>query len=204
MSDEDGRRAAFEAALGAEYFGLQGLRASSISEAGTRAGLYFTTLSGSVLALGFLAGNSDAVRWVAYAALPIVVLLGVLSFLRLVEVSIEDVRALQAITKIRSYYAQLTPDAPEYFPLPSERQAINSMIDTGSHRGRGRASLTIASSVGVVNTLVCGACVAFALGDWGVTPGLAAAVGAVVAVVLGLAMVRYQRMRFMATVGEGD
>ena len=204
MSGDNDRRAAFETALGYEYFGLQGLRSSSIAEAGTRAGLYFTTLTGTVLALGFLAGNTDAVRWVAYAALPIVVLLGLLSFLRLVEVSIEDVRALQAINRIRAYYSGLVPEAAEYFPAPDHAQAINTMVDTGMHRGRGRGSLTIASSVGVVNTLVCGATVAFAAADWGLPHPAAAAVGGAVAVVVGWLIFRYQHNRFVATVGEDD
>jgi hypothetical protein len=66
--------------------------------------MFFTTLRGTVLALGFLAGATDAVVPVAYAALPIVILLGVLSFLRLVEISVEDVGALRAINRIRAYY----------------------------------------------------------------------------------------------------
>jgi hypothetical protein len=65
------------------------------------------------LALGFLAGNTDAVRWVAYASLPIVVLLSLLSFVRLVEISIEDVLALRGINKIRAHYGGLVPEAIE-------------------------------------------------------------------------------------------
>jgi hypothetical protein len=44
-------------------------------------------------------------------------------------------------------------------------EAINVMVDTRSHRGRGGAGMTIASSVAVVNTLVCGASVPFAVAD---------------------------------------
>jgi hypothetical protein len=187
VSSDDDRRAAFEAALGYEYFGLQGLRSSSIGEASTRAGLYFTALTGTVLALGFLAGNTDAVRWVAYAALPIVVLLGLLSFLRLVEVGIEDVLALRAINKIRAYYSGLVPEAAEFFPRPGRTQAVNTMVDTGSHRGRGRGSLTS---------------VAFAVADWGLPAPAAAAAGGAVAVVVGWLIFRYQYHRFVAAVGR--
>ena len=61
MRDDAERRAAFEAALGGEYFALNGLRASTTAEASTRATIYFTTMSGTLLALGFLAGSTDAV-----------------------------------------------------------------------------------------------------------------------------------------------
>jgi hypothetical protein len=122
---------------------------------------------------------------------------GAAELLRLVEVSIEDVRALQAINKIRAYFSGLVPEAAEYFPAPDRAQAINTMVDIGMHRGRGRGSLTIASSVGVVNTLVCGASVAFAAGDWGLPPAAAAAVGGAVAVVVGWLIFRYQHNRFV-------
>jgi hypothetical protein len=204
VSDADDRRAAFEAGLGNEYFALQGLRASSIAEAGTRATLYFTTLTGTVLALGFLAGNTDAVRQVAYAALPIVVVLGLLSFLRLVEISIEDVRALQAINRIRGYFAGLVPDGPDYFPTPGRRQAINTLLDTGTHRGRFQATLTIAFSVGIVNTLVSGASIAFAAADIGLGTVPAVAIGFVAAAIMGWWLDRYQTSRFIAVVGPDE
>jgi hypothetical protein len=202
MSDQGDRRAAFEAALGSEYFALQGIRASSIGEAGTRASLFFTTLTGTVLALGFLAGTTDAVAPVAYAAVPIVVLLGLLSYFRLVEISIEDVQALQAIQRIRGYFSGLVPEAGDFFPAPGSRQAIDQLLDTGVHRSRWRATLTIASTVGAVEALVTGAAVAFAIGDASVPTAVAAGVGIMVAVAVGYGLFRYQEHRFMAAVGE--
>jgi hypothetical protein len=201
MNEEDDGRSAFEAALGYEYFALQGLRSSSIAEAGTRASLYFTTLTGTVLALGFLAGNTDAARRVAYTSLPIVGLLGLLSFLRLVEISIEECWRCRGSTS-SGLLRGLVPEAIEYFPAPGRAQAINVMVDTGSHRGRGRAGLTIASSVAVVNTLVCGASVAFAVADWGLAPLGGAAIGGAVAGVLCWLLLRYQDHRFRAAMGE--
>jgi hypothetical protein len=201
MDDSPDRRAAFEAALGNEYFALSGLRAASISEAGTRATLYFTTLTGTLLALGFLAGTTDAVTPVAYAAIPTVVILGFLSFLRLVEIAVEDVIALQAINHIRSYYGQLVPEAAEYFPPAGRSQAINSLLDTGAHRGPWRTLLTISATVGVINTLVASAAVAFALGHIGVHVAIAVACSALLAVFVGWALWRYQTHRFIAAVG---
>jgi hypothetical protein len=103
MDDSPGRRAAFEGALGNEYFALSGLRALSIAEGGTRATLYFTTLAGTLLALGFLAGTTDAFTPVAYAAIPTVVILGFLSFLRLVEIASRTcARCKRSITFVRT------------------------------------------------------------------------------------------------------
>ena len=207
MTDErpDGRNA-FEAGLANEYFALSGLRSSSIAEAGTRATLFFTTLTGTVLALGFLAGTTSAVVPVAYAALPIVILLGLLSFLRLVDISVEDVGALRAINRIRTYYAGLVPEGTEYFPAPGQKQAINELVDIGERRAPWRAALTIAATVGVMDALVTGASLAFALAHAGMPTTLAVLIGIAVALVMIWALFAYQTRRFHAAgrVGEAS
>jgi len=199
MTDErpDGRNA-FEAGLANEYFALSGLRSSSIAEAGTRATLFFTTLTGTVLALGFLAGTTSAVVPVAYAALPIVILLGLLSFLRLVDISVEDVGALRAINRIRTYYAGLVPEGTEYFPAPGQKQAINELVDIGERRAPWRAALTIAATVGVMDALVTGASLAFALSHLGTPTALAVVVGVIAALAIIWGMFVYESRRFGA------
>ena len=199
MTDErpDGRNA-FEAGLANEYFALSGLRSSSIAEAGTRATLFFTTLTGTVLALGFLAGTTSAVVPVAYAALPIVILLALLSFLRLVDISVEDVGALRAINRIRTYYAGLVPEGTEYFPAPGQKQAINELVDIGERRAPWRAALTIAATVGVMDALVTGASLAFALSHLGTPTALAVVVGVIAALAIIWGMFVYQSRRFGA------
>ena len=204
MSDRQEARASFEAGLANEYFALSGLRSSSVAEAGTRATLFFTTLTGTVLALGFLAGTTDAVVPVAYAALPIVILLGLLSFLRLVDISIEDVGALRAINRIRSYYASLVPDATEYFPAPGDEQAIDELVDIGERRAPWRAALTIHATVGVMDALVSGASLAFAIGHLGAPPALAVVVGIAVALLVMWLLFEYQNRRFGAALQGGQ
>jgi hypothetical protein len=205
VSDErPDARTAFEAGLATEYFALSGLRSSSIAEAGTRATMFFTTLTGTVLALGFLAGATDAVVPVAYAALPIVIVLGVLSFLRLVEISVEDVAALRAINRIRGYYGGLVPEGTEFFPAPGERQAITELITTGARRAPWRAALTIAATVGVMDALVGGASLSFALAHAGMATALAVVVGLAVALVMIWLLFAYQTRRFHAAQRVGE
>jgi membrane protease YdiL (CAAX protease family) len=197
MSDESPEaRTAFETGLATEYFALSGLRSSSIAEAGTRATMFFTTLTGTVLALGFLAGATDAVVPVAYAALPIVILLGILSFLRLVEISLEDVGALRSINRIRGYYAGLVPEGTRFFPPPGPQQAVTDLVDTGAQQGRWRATLTVAATVGVMDALVSGASLAFALAHAGMPTAPAVVVGIAVALVMIWALLAHQTRRF--------
>jgi hypothetical protein len=205
MSEErPDARGAFETGLATEYFALSGLRSSSIAEAGTRATMFFTTLTGTVLALGFLAGSTDAVVPVAYAALPIVIVLGVLSFLRLVEISVEDVAALRSINRIRSYYGGLVPDGAEYFPPPAGQQAVTDLVTTGARQAPWRAALTIGATVGVLDALVAGASLAFAVAHGGMSTPLAVVIGAVLAMLMIVGLFAYQTHRFHTVLRVGE
>lgn len=195
------KRAAFEAALGGEYFALNGLRASTTAEASARASMFFTTLTGTLLALGFLAGATDAAVPVAYAAVPTVALLGVLGFLRLVELAVLDVRALQAIERLRGYWRDLLPEGTEFFPPPVPGQAVDIVLDTDERRGLFRATLTIAATVGLVDSLWIGAGAGFAAADAGAPTGAAVGTGIVVGCGLIVAMFRHQTRRFTYVVG---
>jgi hypothetical protein len=205
MSEErPDARGAFETGLATEYFALSGLRSSSIAEAGTRATMFFTTLTGTVLALGFLAGSTDAVVPVAYAALPIVIVLGVLSFLRLVEISVEDVAALRSINRIRSYYGGLVPEGAEYFPPPAGQQAVTDLVTTGARQAPWRAALTIGATVGVLDALVAGASLAFAVAHGGMSTPLAVVIGAVLALLMIVGLFAYQTHRFHTVLRIGE
>jgi hypothetical protein len=206
MTDErPDARTAFETGLATEYFALSALRSSSIAEAGTRATMFFTTLTGTVLTLGFLTGAAtDAVVPVAYAALPIVILLGLLSFLRLVDISVEDVGALRSIYRIRAYYGGLVPEGTEFFPAPGKEQAINEFVDIGERRASWRAAFTIAATVGVMDALVGGASLAFALAHAAMPTALAVVIGTAVALLMIWALFAYQARRFGAALRVGE
>ena len=134
------------------------------------------------------------------------ILLGVLSFLRLVEISVEDVGALRAINRIRGYYGSLVPEGNEYFPAPGKQQAINELVDVGARRAPWKAALTIAATVGVMDSLVAGASLAFALAHAGMPTTLAVLIGIAVALVMIWALFAYQTRRFHAAgrVGEAS
>jgi hypothetical protein len=125
-----------------------------------------------------------------------VILLGLLSFLRLVDISVEDVGALRAINRIRTYYAGLVPEGTDYFPAPGQKQAINELVDIGERRAPWRATLTIAATVGVMDALVTGASLAFALAHMGAPTAVAVVAGIIVALAIIWGMFVYQSRRF--------
>lgn len=99
-------------ALTAEQFNLQTARMGTIAEANGCSTLYFGALSSTVIALAFVGQASrlgDAFYLSALALLPPVFLLGVFSYLRLGQTSIEDMVYAVGTFRIRQYFLGLDP-----------------------------------------------------------------------------------------------
>jgi hypothetical protein len=107
-------------ALTTEHFTLQTARAATIADSNGRSALYLATVSSAVVALAFI-GQVDrlgrAFHLFALALLPALVLLGVLTYLRLVQTAIEDLFYARAINRIRRHYLDLDPEASRWFVL---------------------------------------------------------------------------------------
>jgi hypothetical protein len=107
-------------ALTTEHFTLQTARAATIADSNGRSALYLSTVSGAVVALAFV-GQVDrlghAFLLFALALLPALVLLGILTYLRLVQTAVEDLFYARAINRIRRHYVALDPEAARWFVL---------------------------------------------------------------------------------------
>jgi hypothetical protein len=80
--------------LTTEHFTLQGSRSTTVSETSSRAALYMGAVSSTLIALGFIAQVSklgDAFDIFALTVLPTVFALGLFTFVRTVESSVEDI-----------------------------------------------------------------------------------------------------------------
>src|SRR3954454_25160153 len=89
-----------------EHFNLQTARALTVSEANGRASIYLAALSGNLIALAFVGQMSRlGAAFYAFALilLPVLALMGVVTFLRLVQSSIEDIRCAHGIALLRSF-----------------------------------------------------------------------------------------------------
>lgn len=189
-------------ALTTEHFVLQSVRGGISGEATSRATLYLSALSASLVALGFVIGQ-DVFGYFACAVLPVLAALGLLTYVRLVEIGIEDMGHLASIQRIRRYYAGLSPLGAHFFPdltpVPGdvdgddEEDSLRFMSLRG---GRWQMWFTAASVVGVINSMLAGAGVALAAGGFGVDPAHATVVGALAAIVLVLLHMRFQRRRY--------
>ena len=168
-----------------EHFNLQTARASTISEANGRASIYLAALSSNLIALAFI-GQMSRLGATFYAfsllLLPVLAFVGVVTFQRLVESSLEDIAYAQRIARLRSLYVALAPELEPYLLVPRGRPAEGLL-----HGGRLTPStwqlvLTTAGMVAVVNSMVIGASAGLVIAALGDAPlGITLAAGAVVA-----------------------
>jgi hypothetical protein len=187
-------------ALTTEQFNLQTARMGTIAEANGRSTLYLGTLSSAVIALAFVGQASrlgDAFHLFALALLPPVFLLGVFSYLRLVQTSIEDMVYAVGTIRIRQYFLGLDPAAVPFFP-PTDPLGMTKLERIGVvATGPLQLLLTAASMVGCINAIVGGVAVALALHLLPeVTVVLAAVTGVLVALGLAALCFGYQVRRF--------
>lgn len=189
------RPLAFYNALLTEHFVLESARGITVSESSSRASLYLMTLSSGLVAFGFLASTPYAGVFLA-VIIPVVVILGVFTYERLVQTSLEDVAALASIQRIRRYYGGLLPGAGQFFPVPPG-SAPNELLEIGQRGYRRGVFFTISSSIAIVNSIVAGVGVALLFYWLWRVIAIAVPLGLMAALVLILAHGAYQEMRYI-------
>jgi hypothetical protein len=187
-------------ALTTEQFNLQTARMGTIAEANGRSALYLGTLSSAVIAIAFVGQTSqlgDTFYLFALTLLPPVFLLGVFSYLRLVQTSIEDMVYAVGTFRIRQYFLGLDPAAGPFFP-PTDPQGMTKLERMGVvATGPLQMLLTAASMVACINALVGGMTVALAGHSvLQASVPVATVTGAVVALGLATLCFGYQVRRF--------
>jgi hypothetical protein len=182
-------------ALTTEHFTLQGARSQTMSESSARASIYVFSVSSALVALGFIGQISevgDIFNVFALTVLPTLYLLGVVTFVRLVECGAEDFRYGLAINRIRHHYQQLAGDQAHLFLLSGHDDGAGVFRNMGIPPGGRSPMFAFSSAIAVINGVVGGAAVAIALGALvDAALGVAAAAGAVAAIVSVVGWIRY-------------
>ena len=182
-------------ALTTEHFTLQGARSQTMSESSARAALYIGAVSSTLVALGFLGQLSpggDTFNTFALTVLPTLYLLGVGTFVRMVECWAEEFRYGLAINRIRGYYKQLAGDQANLFLLSGHDDGLGVFANVAVPVEGRTQYFTFGSVVAVINSVVGGSAVAIALGAFvDASLGVAACAGGVVAIVSVVALLRF-------------
>jgi hypothetical protein len=182
MAEPD--RQALLTMLTTEHFTLQGSRSTTVSETSSRAALYMGAVSSTLIALGFIAQVSnvgDAFDIFALTVLPTVYALGVFTFVRTVESSVEDILYGRAINRIRAYYLEQAGPESRWFVLGGNDDALGVLSNMGIGPTRWQLYFTVSNMVATVNSVLGGSAVALAVGRLLDAPlGVAAVAGALV------------------------
>jgi hypothetical protein len=159
-----------------EHFNLQTARAITVSEANGRASIYLAALSSNLIALAFIGQMSRlGVAFYSFALilLPVLAFVGVVTFLRLVQSSLEDLAYAHRIGLLRNFYLRLSPELEPYLVVV---RGTPSAAPTAW-----QLTLTVAGMVAVVNSVVVGACAGLVLAAAGIhSLAIPVGVGAVI------------------------
>jgi hypothetical protein len=186
-----------------EHFALQGARSATIAESNGRASMFLAAVSGGLVALGLVATASSlgaAFYGFALVLLPTLAFVGLVTFERTLQSSIEDTEYARRIALLRGYYFGHAPEiAPYLLPVPpAERRFMEKLPGD-----RWQGFLTVAGMVAVITAVLAGSTAAVAailIFDH----SLAAAViaGALVALPTLIALIRHQDSTWERAVAE--
>lgn len=141
------------------HFTLATQRSSTIAEANGRSSLFLTSVSMSLVALGFIAQATKlgaAFYVFAYVLLACLILIGLVTFDRVVQTGVEDGMLARGEARVRRFYAEATPGIERWFVLPME-DGPNSRMATVAGGSPLQVLLTTGSMVGVVDAALTGA-----------------------------------------------
>jgi hypothetical protein len=106
------------AILSTEHWSLIAARSLIWNEAMSRATVFLTVLSASIIALALLAdatGFGSQTTTLALVLLPVVFLLGLATYARLVQINTEEFQLVLAMNRLRHAYLQIEPGLARYF-----------------------------------------------------------------------------------------
>ncbi len=194
--------------LTTEHYNLQSVRAATISETSARSSLFLGTVSSGLVALGFTAQvlRGEALYVFSLVLFPTLFFLGLVTFERVLQASIQAIVCARGINRIRHFYAEIDPRAAAYFILSTHDDQTGTLADMGIRPSRWQAFLTLAGLIAVIDGVIAGV-VAGLLTNLltaranGVGVVLPLACGAVVLVLAVTAHQRYQDAQWRRALG---
>jgi hypothetical protein len=154
--EEKERQSAFLSALNTELFVLQSALSANVNEAAARTSIYIMALSSFLVALGFASRSTEAFGPLVASVLPALFLLGLFTVTRLVDLNGNYLQYISDMSRIRSFYRGLTPEAADFFSRDLDRRPAPAL-----QLGTAVAFLTTSSSmVAFINNIVAGAGIA--------------------------------------------
>ena len=157
LDDAGDAKPAWITLLTTEHYNLQMQRVATISESNGRASVFLGAVSAGLIALGFESTRgASPIGHMIFQVLVLtpLVFLGLVAFMRCLEIAIDDWEFITRITRLRRTYDQLIP---ELAPLMSQAVADEGTAAMLSPRWQPfQKMLSVAGSVAVITSVVLG------------------------------------------------
>ena len=148
--------------LSTEHWSLLATRSMSWNEAFNRSGMFLSLLSGAVVALALVAqatGFGEGFTLFALLLLPVVLFVGLATYVRLVEINEEDARWVAGMNVLRHAYLEEVPELQRYFITGTTDDKVGVMKTFGATPGPGTFThqfVTTPGMLAVVDAVLAG------------------------------------------------
>ena len=149
-----------------EHFNLASARGATISETNGRASIFLGSVSAGLVALAFAAQSSrTALYTFGLALFPVLVFLGLTTFERVLQTSIDDTVYVQRMNRLRRFYIDAAPGLASYVSLPAAGDRVEDVLRLEGFRpGQWQLLLSAPGTVGIINSALIGVTVGLAAG----------------------------------------
>jgi hypothetical protein len=190
------RRALRVQMLATEHWSLLATRSLSWNEAFARASMFLSLLSGAVVALALVAqATAFGEGFVLFAllTLPVVLFVGLATYVRLLEINNEDYVWVKGMNRLRGAYLEIDPGIAGYFVTGTSEDAVSIFKTFGSDEkhldtGRFHGFVTTPATIGFVDAMVAAVLAAIVVVQLDMAMISAAAVGVVAFLVTAVAL----------------
>ena len=166
-----------------EHWSLLAGRSLAYNEAFTRAGMFLTFLSASLIVVGFLVASdrfADAVIPIVILLLAVNLFVGMATLGRIFDAGIEELAAVRGMNRIRHAYTEMIPGIQHYFiaSIHDDRTGVAGVYGGGRRRlspvvGTLHGLTTTGGMVGSIDCVLFAALIAVASLGLGAPLGLA-------------------------------
>lgn len=177
--------------LATEHWSLLATRSMVWNEVFSRASMFITVLSASVVALALVAQATafgPGFRLFALLVLPIVLLVGMATIIRLGDANSDDFWLVSGMNRLRHAYLELAPELEPYF-VTAHHDDYASVFQSYGYDARLRFSRLLAGTpnvVAAINIVVVGVLAALIADTLGASDAVDVAVGIIAALIVAI------------------
>ena len=188
--------------LATEHWSLLATRGMTWNEIFSRASMFITVLSAAVVALALVAQATafgPGFRTFALLVLPVVLLVGITTTLRLGAANTEDFGLVVGMNRLRHAYLELAPDLEPYFVTAhhDDLASITQSFGLGARMSFGRYLAGTPNLVAAITVVVFGAFAALVAQTLGASDAVALVAGllAALAAIAGVGVLVVRSVR---------